>query len=247
MGTPGAPEPTHLFWRAPMNRLYRRDKLKRFVSFKLAGRIILTVAFGDLTSFDSYPHGAIVNAANEECKTGGGVSKSLHDEGGPTYDELVRSLPVTPKSGKNVRIFTGDAKIVGPKQMHHLKVDRIIHACGPNYKTITKGQKQKLDLFHSLLSSAYKSALDLVDENNLHQVCFPLLSGGQFIGNQSRKTIIDIGLKGMYEWATKMTSKKGTNYSLTDIVWVAHDTEVAWDMITSCDKLLRGTVKAAVV
>ena len=57
------------------------DKLKRFVSFKLAGRIILTVAFGDLTSFDSYPHGAIVNAANEECKTGGGVSKSLHDEG----------------------------------------------------------------------------------------------------------------------------------------------------------------------
>lgn len=103
---------------------------------------------------------AVVNAANAELKTGGGVAGALHRAAGPQLAEECRSMaPIAP----------GEAVI---SRGHNLPNAWVIHCLGPVY-----GRDEPAD---QLLADCYRNALQLADEKRLARVSFPALSTGAF-------------------------------------------------------------------
>jgi len=103
---------------------------------------------------------AIVNAANAELRTGGGVAGAIHRAAGPKLEEECRPLaPVRP----------GDAVLTGA---HDLPNRYVIHCLGPVY-----GQDEPSD---QLLAACYRNALGVAEERELGSVAFPALSTGAF-------------------------------------------------------------------
>ena len=120
--------------------------------------VTLEVIQGDITAQEDVD--AIVNAANAELESGGGVAGAIHGAAGPQLAEEARSLaPISP----------GEAVITGG---HDLPNRHIIHALGPVY-----GQDQPED---ELLANCYRNALSLTEEHGLSSVAFPALSTGVF-------------------------------------------------------------------
>jgi O-acetyl-ADP-ribose deacetylase (regulator of RNase III) len=116
---------------------------------------------GDLTE---EPVDAIVNAANEHLRHGGGVAGAISRRGGPSIqqesDAWVQAHGVVP---------TGSAAITGAGR---LRCRHVIHAVGP----VWSGRGDEADR----LSSAVRSALDLADEYKLASVSMPGISSGIF-------------------------------------------------------------------
>lgn len=103
---------------------------------------------------------AVVNAANAELRTGGGVAGALHRAAGPELERETRPLaPIRP----------GQAVITGA---HGLPNDRIIHCLGPVW-----GRDEPAD---ELLAACYRNALRLADAEGLRSVAFPAISTGAF-------------------------------------------------------------------
>ncbi len=103
---------------------------------------------------------AIVNAANAQLRTGGGVAGAIHNAAGPGLTEETRPLaPIQP----------GEAVITGG---HDLPNDHVIHVLGPVY-----GRDEPSD---ELLRACYENALDRAEENNVASVAFPAISTGAF-------------------------------------------------------------------
>lgn len=103
---------------------------------------------------------AIVNAANAELRTGGGVAGAIHRAAGPGLEEETRPLaPIEP----------GEAVMTGG---HDLPNDHVIHCLGPVY-----GRDEPAD---ELLARCYRHALELADETGLASVAFPAISTGAF-------------------------------------------------------------------
>jgi O-acetyl-ADP-ribose deacetylase len=118
--------------------------------------IELTV--GDIAHQDGFD--AVVNAANAELRTGGGVAGALHRAAGPGLEEETRPLaPIRP----------GQAVITSG---HGLPNAHVIHCLGPVY-----GRDEPSD---ELLASCYREALRLAEEHGLGSVAFPALSTGAF-------------------------------------------------------------------
>lgn len=105
---------------------------------------------------------AIVNAANERLREGGGVCGAIFREAGS--EELARAC----RTIGGCR--TGNA-VITPG--FHLRAKHIIHAVGP----VWHGGKQNEP---ELLYSAYISSLKLAKENGCHSIGFPLISAGIF-------------------------------------------------------------------
>ncbi|PVY77538.1 O-acetyl-ADP-ribose deacetylase (regulator of RNase III) [Tamilnaduibacter salinus] len=103
---------------------------------------------------------AIVNAANAQLRTGGGVAGAIHRAAGP--DLVAECEPLAP-------IRPGDAVITGA---HDLPNAHVIHCLGPVY-----GIDQPSD---ELLARAYERALTLADQEGLRSIGFPALSTGAF-------------------------------------------------------------------
>ena len=150
----------------------------------------LIVSSGSVVEFTYTPNpksAAIVNAANEEMLGGGGVDGAISDAGGITLYEDRAKLPLL---DMGIRCRTGSAVITGPGDYGTLGVPYVIHAVGPNYMEynhdLTKGD--------ILLSSAYRSSMDLARENKLEAVAFSLISSGIFRGRHSKKEVLRIGL-----------------------------------------------------
>ncbi|MBA3426436.1 MAG: macro domain-containing protein [Rubrobacter sp.] len=103
---------------------------------------------------------AVVNAANAELRTGGGVAGAIHRAAGPGLEEEARPLaPISP----------GEAVITGA---HGLSNRHVIHALGPVYgRDHPEGE---------LLADCYRNSLALADENGLDSVAFPAISTGVF-------------------------------------------------------------------
>lgn len=113
---------------------------------------------GDITSQEDVA--AIVNAANAELRTGGGVAGAIHRAAGPGLEEECRPLaPISP----------GEAVITGG---HGLPNRHVIHALGPVY-----GQDRPEA---ELLAGCYRESLRLAEENGLESVAFPAISTGVF-------------------------------------------------------------------
>ena len=119
----------------------------------------LEVVEGDITQQDV---DAIVNAANNRMRGGGGVDGAIHRAGGPAVlEDCVRRFP----DG----LATGDA---GWTTAGELPARWVIHVVGPNH---TAGQRDR-----GLLTSCYRRALEVADEVGAVSVAFPLVSAGAY-------------------------------------------------------------------
>jgi O-acetyl-ADP-ribose deacetylase (regulator of RNase III) len=113
---------------------------------------------GDITSQDDVT--AIVNAANAELRSGGGVAGAIHRSAGPGLEEEARSLaPISP----GVAVITAG---------HALPNRYVVHALGPVY-----GRDRPAP---ELLANCYRNALALAEENEVDSIAFPAISTGVF-------------------------------------------------------------------
>ena len=103
---------------------------------------------------------AVVNAANAQLRSGGGVAGALHRKAGPGLEEECR--PLAP-------IHPGQAVITGA---HGLPNRHVIHCLGPMYGV----DEPSADL----LASCYREALRLAEQHGVESVTFPALSTGAF-------------------------------------------------------------------
>lgn len=103
---------------------------------------------------------AVVNAANAQLRSGGGVAGAIHRAAGPALTEETRSLaPIKP----------GEAVI---SRGHDLPNQFIIHCLGPVY-----GRDRPED---KLLAYCYRNALKIAEEHEIKRIAFPAISTGAF-------------------------------------------------------------------
>jgi O-acetyl-ADP-ribose deacetylase len=122
------------------------------------GSVTIELTIGDLAAQHDFD--AVVNAANAELRTGGGVAGALHRAAGPGLEEETRPLaPIRP----------GEAVLTSG---HRLPNPHVIHCLGPIH-----GRDEPSD---SLLSSCYREALGIAEREGLHSVAFPAISTGAF-------------------------------------------------------------------
>jgi O-acetyl-ADP-ribose deacetylase (regulator of RNase III) len=122
------------------------------------GGVTVEIVEGDISSQDDMD--AVVNAANAELTSGGGVAGAIHQAAGPGLAE--ESRPLSP-------IQPGEAVITGG---HELPNRQVIHVLGPVY-----GSDKPED---ELLAQCYRNALSLAEEHDLESVAFPSISTGAF-------------------------------------------------------------------
>lgn len=117
----------------------------------------ITAVHGDITR---QRVDAIVNAANNAMRGGGGVDGAIHRAGGPAVlQDCIKRFP----DG----LATGDA---GWTIAGNLPARWVIHTVGPNY---TAGQRDR-----KLLESCYRRSLQVADELGAGTIAFPLISAG---------------------------------------------------------------------
>jgi O-acetyl-ADP-ribose deacetylase (regulator of RNase III) len=103
---------------------------------------------------------AVVNAANAELASGGGVAGVIHRAAGPgLYEECRPLAPIRP----------GEAVITGG---HDLPNRYVLHTLGPVY-----GQDRPEA---ELLANCYRNSLALAEENEVESIAFPAISTGIF-------------------------------------------------------------------
>jgi O-acetyl-ADP-ribose deacetylase len=113
---------------------------------------------GDITSQEDVV--AIVNAANAELRSGGGVAGAIHRAAGPGLEEEARPLaPIRP----------GQAVITGG---YDLPNRYVIHALGPVYGRDRPEAE--------VLVKCYRHSLALAEEHGIDSVAFPAISTGVF-------------------------------------------------------------------
>ncbi|PEN13270.1 RNase III inhibitor [Longibacter salinarum] len=127
------------------------------MTHQVAGLTIELVQ-GDITNQPDID--AVVNAANAQLRTGGGVAGAIHQAAGPSLAEETRPMaPIQP----------GEAVISGG---HDLQNDHVIHVLGPVYGRDEPSGK--------LLRAGYDNAMKLAEEIGLSSIAFPAISTGAF-------------------------------------------------------------------
>lgn len=119
----------------------------------------ITAVHGDITAQDV---DAIVNAANNRMRGGGGVDGAIHRGGGPA---ILRDCIARFPNG----LATGDA---GWTTAGDLPARWVIHTVGPNYAA---GQTDR-----ALLVSCYRRVLEVADELGVASIAFPMISAGVY-------------------------------------------------------------------
>jgi len=101
---------------------------------------------------------AVVNAANERMRGGGGVDGAIHRAGGPAVlADCVARFPAGLRTGQAGWTTAGD-----------LPARWVIHVVGPVHGVGTRDQ----------LVSCYTNALRVAEELGVSSVAFPLVSAG---------------------------------------------------------------------
>jgi O-acetyl-ADP-ribose deacetylase (regulator of RNase III) len=104
---------------------------------------------------------AIVNAANEGLRRGGGVCGAIFAAAGPELDAACAALGGCP---------TGDARITPG---FALPARWIVHAVGPVWRGGDAGEEE-------LLASAYRRSVEVAREAGATSIAFPAISTGIF-------------------------------------------------------------------
>jgi O-acetyl-ADP-ribose deacetylase (regulator of RNase III) len=145
----------------------------------------VTVAQGDITQQDV---DAVVNAANNRMRGGGGVDGAIHRAGGPAVlEDCERRFPEG--------LATGDA---GWTTAGEMPARWVIHVVGPNRNA---GQTDR-----SLLTSCYARALEVADELGARTVAFPLVSAGVY--GWPKDDAIAAAVDTLRETPTRVTSAR---------------------------------------
>lgn len=150
------------------------------------------------TSITQLSTDAIVNAANESLRAGGGVCGAIFREAG------VERLSMACRTIGGCK--TGHAVITDG---FDLPAKYIIHAVGPIWNGGKMGEPK-------LLYSAYESSLNVAMDNGLHSIAFPLISAG----------IYGYPLRGAWEQAISACSdfiSEHPNYEINIIFAVLDD------------------------
>lgn len=150
---------------------------KYFKEYLIENRKILLIK-GDITTIAV---DAIVNAANNTLRGGGGVDGAIHSKGGSEIlNECINKYP----DG----CPTGDCRITSAGD---LPSKFVIHCVGPIYQN--KNNLKNAEL----LENCYKSALKIANEKKLVSIAFPSISTGiygypiQEASEIAIKTILD--------------------------------------------------------
>jgi len=147
---------------------------KVLAEMKIHGKLI-RIVHGDITE---EVVDAIVNAANEHLKHGGGVAGAIVRKGGYVIQE---------ESDKIGYVPTGSAAITSAGK---LPAKFVIHAVGPIWKGGDSNEDEKLE-------SAVLSSLKIADEKKLKSISFPAISAGIFGFPKERcaKILLNTALK----------------------------------------------------
>lgn len=132
----------------------------------------IAVVTGDITGLDVT---AIVNAANEALRGGGGVDGAIHRAAGPGLLEACRAIGGCP---------TGEA-VLTPG--FRLKARHVIHTVGPVWRGGGAGEA-------GLLASCYRSSLAIARREGFASIAFPSISTGIYgypIGQASRIAVAE--------------------------------------------------------
>ena len=116
----------------------------------------LEIGEGDITQQDTE---AIVNAANEQLRVGGGVDGAINRAGGPRIQEEARQIGYCP---------TGQAVITSGG---NLKAKYVIHTVGPIYKNGLSGEPE-------LLASCDLESLKRASARDIKSLAFPSIATG---------------------------------------------------------------------
>ncbi|MGX5915212.1 macro domain-containing protein [Aliidiomarina sp. Khilg15.8] len=145
---------------------------------------------GDITQQNDIE--AVVNAANAQLQTGGGVAGAIHNAAGPELEQATQPLaPIRP----------GDAVIT---EAFNLPNRYVIHCLGPVY-----GIDKPAD---TLLASCYRNTLDLTEKHAIKSVAFPAISTGAF--GFPFEAATDIALSTIREWEGRLTYLKTIRFVL---------------------------------
>jgi O-acetyl-ADP-ribose deacetylase (regulator of RNase III) len=164
------------------------------MSHMQVGETMIELTTGDIARQDGFD--AVVNAANAELRTGGGVAGALHRAAGPGLEEESRKLaPIRPGTA----VMTSG---------HALPNPHVIHCLGPVY-----GRDEPSD---ELLASCYREALRLAEEHRLRSIAFPALSTGAF--GYPMESAARIALRTVIEEAQRLESVRRIRFVLFDQV-----------------------------
>lgn len=157
-----------------------------------SGGVALELRVGDIASQHGFD--AVVNAANAELRTGGGVAGALHRAAGPGLAEEGRPLaPIRP----------GQAVITSG---HDLPNPWVIHCLGPVY-----GRDRPED---ELLAACYHGALEIAEDRGLTSVCFPAISTGAF--GYPLEEAARVALRTVLEEMPRLDSVRRIRFVLSD-------------------------------
>ena len=118
---------------------------------------------------------ALVNAANERLRGGGGVDGAIHRAAGPELLRECENLDICP---------TGQARLTGG---YRLFADYVIHTVGPVWRGGGEGEA-------ALLGSCYANVLSLAAKSGIRNLAFPAISTGVYGFPKDRATRIAIGM-----------------------------------------------------
>jgi O-acetyl-ADP-ribose deacetylase (regulator of RNase III) len=135
---------------------------------------------------------AVVNAANAELASGGGVAGVIHRAAGPgLYEECRPLAPIRP----------GEAVITGG---HDLPNRYVLHTLGPVY-----GQDRPEA---ELLANCYRNSLARAEEKGVESVAFPAISTGIF--GYPVEDAAEVALRTVVEEADKLQNVRLVRFVL---------------------------------
>ena len=166
--------------------------------------VTIEVVRGDIASQEDVA--AVVNAANAQLRTGGGVAGALHRAAGPGLAEECRPLaPIEP----------GETVITGG---HDLPNEYVIHTLGPVY-----GSDRPED---ELLTNCYRNSLALADERGIESIAFPAISTGAF--GYPLEEATEVALRTVLEAADTLNSVRRIRFVLfSDRELEAHEDQLS--------------------